>query len=154
MLHAYERSSSPFLGTGASILLGLSWWVVHPRLPWLGRWRSTGQGKGSVPFTYKHGQSDHKVTGRAKGWGGLGGIKEISVILPKKRPWESNQHGGSSSVPTVIPILTPLQQAPALQALSTLFSSPPHPFPPAGGSWTACRCPVCVLPQTAPDKLG
>ena len=127
----------------------MSRWVVHTRLPWLGGWRSTGQGKGSVPFPYKHGQSDHKVTGRAKGWGGFGGLKEMSVILPGKLPWGSDQHEGSSGVPTAIFTLTPL-----LQALATPSPSPPHPFPPAGEPQTAFRCPVCVSPQTAPDKSG
>lgn len=123
----------------------MSRWVVHPWLPWLGGWRSTGQEKGSVPFSYKHGQSDHKGTGRAKGWGGLGGLKEMSVILPRKLPWGSDQHGGSSGVPTAIFILTPLQEDPALQALVTPSSPAPHSFPPAGGPQTAFRLVQCVF---------
>lgn len=67
-----------------------------------------------------------KVTGRAKGWGGLGGLKEMAVILPRKLSWGNDQLGGSSSVPAITFIPTALQQDPALQALATPSPSPSH----------------------------
>lgn len=67
-----------------------------------------------------------KVTGRAKGWGGLGGLEEMSVILPGKLSWGNDQLGDSSSVPAITFTPTPLPQDPALQALATPPPSPSH----------------------------